>query len=28
MAIGIASASFIHICILVFQLYNLTREQE
>ncbi|MEH7281584.1 biopolymer transporter ExbB, partial [Bacillus toyonensis] len=22
------SASFIHICILVFQLYNLTREQE
>ncbi|HAE4716539.1 TPA_asm: biopolymer transporter ExbB, partial [Salmonella enterica subsp. enterica serovar Enteritidis] len=23
-----ASASFIHICILVFQLYNLTREQE
>ncbi|MCV8586625.1 biopolymer transporter ExbB, partial [Escherichia coli] len=21
-------ASFIHICILVFQLYNLTREQE
>lgn len=27
-AIGIASASFIHICILVFQLYNLTREKE
>ncbi|EKN3828364.1 TPA: biopolymer transporter ExbB [Yersinia enterocolitica] len=26
LAIGIAAASFIHICILVIQLYNLTRE--
>lgn len=27
-AISIASASFIHICILIFQLYNLTKKQK